>query len=183
MEPVSENTTLTIPDWQNRLKEILGSSGSGSRIALVGVGHPLRGDDYVGSYVAKNILRQTNSDMREGAYVFDAEAYIEVFITKLADLDPKHVIFIDACEINATPGEARLLSMAETGYPFFTTHAIPLKVLAEKLLPKSRVWVLAIQPRKTEFGEEMSSEVRDAAVSISEFMALNVAKEERTIAD
>ena len=144
---------------------------------MVGVGHPFRGDDRVGSYVLKTILEQMDSTLPEGIYLFDAEEDVEVVITKLADLAPENVIFIDACEMRMKPGDTQFLPIAETSYPFFTTHGIPLKLLAEQLLPRSGVWVLAIQPKQIDFGEDLTPEVLDAAVSISRFLTRTLEEE------
>ena len=83
--------------------------------------------------------------------------------------------------MGARPGETKLLPVDETQYPFFTTHGIPLKVLAEQLLMGCQVWVLAIQPKETEFGEALSPEVRDTANYVSKVIASSLEKEGRDI--
>ena len=101
----------------------------------------------------------------------DAEDGVESVITKLVELKPKHVIFIDACEMNMKPGETRLISAAATEYPFFTTHGIPLKLLSEQLLPESESWILAVQPKQAEFSDSPSPEVRRAGLEISDYVS------------
>ena len=142
-----EMTTSTIQQCESHLKELLTSASPTSKVALVGIGHPLRGDDYVGSYVMKGIIKARSSTLPDSVYLFDAEDNVERVITRLSRINPKQVIFIDACEMGARPAETKLLPVDETSYPFFTTHGIPLKVLAEQLLMGCRVWVLAIQPK------------------------------------
>ena len=178
---VNEQATSIITDWQKNIEKLLKSASSTSPIALVGVGHPLRGDDYVGSLIVKKLSIYL-SQLPDGVHLFDAEGDVEAVIGKLVEVAPSHVIFIDACEMEFRPGETQLLPVAETSYPFFTTHGIPLKVIADQLLPKSRAWVLAIQPKHTEFGEELSTEVREASVSISRFM-MEILEEKLTVAD
>lgn len=167
---VPKQTTLNVADWQQDLDKLLKSASSSNRVALVGVGHPLRGDDYVGSQIVKTLAEHAENVLPDGLCLFDAEGDVEAVITKLADVAPKHVIFIDACEMKLRPGEARLLSIEETNYPFFTTHGIPLKVLADRLLPRSKAWVLAIQPAQIEFSEDLSTEVEETSVSVSRFL-------------
>ena len=174
---LSDQTTSTVEQWKSHLKELLITASPTSKVALVGIGHPLRGDDYVGSYVMKGIIKARGSTLYDSVYLFDAEGNVERVVTKLSRISPNHAIFIDACEMGTKPGEMKLLSINETEYPFFTTHGIPLKVLAEQLLMECRVWVLAIQPKKTEFGELLSTEVHHAAGYISRFIASSLAKE------
>ena len=141
----------------------------------------MRGDDYVESYVMKEIIKANGGTLFESIYLFDAEDTVERAITRLSKIQPKQVIFIDACEMEARPGETKLLPIDETRYPFFTTHGISLKVLAEQVLIGCKVWVLAIQPKETDFGEPLSPEVRDMANQVSKFIVSSLAKEGRDI--
>lgn len=179
----SVGQTNSAETWQVQLKELLNSCSQEAKVALVGVGHPLRGDDYVGSYTVKATIEATGGTLPQGTYLFDSEDNVEAQITRLAGLGLKHVIFIDACEMQLRPGQVNLLRVSNTSYPFFTTHGIPLKVFAERLLSESEVWVLAIQPKRTEFGENLSPEIRHTAVTISKFIATNLLGGGREIAD
>jgi hydrogenase 3 maturation protease len=143
---------------------MLASSSSTATAALVGVGHPMRGDDYVGSFITKTLK---NKIRVRDAILFDVEDRIEFFVSKIAASNPKHVILIDACEMNLRAGEVALIPLAETQYPFFTTHGIPLKLLASNLLPHAETWILAVQPERMEFNAAMSPAVLAAANSIS----------------
>jgi len=165
-----QEPTASTENWQVQLRELLASCSPEARLAIVGVGHPMRADDYVGSYTVKAIIEATDGAIPEGAYLFDAEDSVEALIGNLAKLCLKHVVFIDACEMGLRPGKASLLSVAETSYPFFTTHGIPLKVLAERLLSGSKVCVLAIQPKQTEFDVNLSKEVQLTAMRVSELI-------------
>lgn len=166
-----EQTISAKVQWELKLRTLLNPS---TKVALVGVGHPLRGDDYVGSMIAKRIIEATDGELPEHVYLFDAQDDVENLISELSRLDLRHVVFIDACEMGGKAGEINLLSVAETSYPFFTTHGIPLKVLAEHLLNESEVWVLAIQPKCTEFDGGLSPELRDAATYVSNFIVLSL---------
>lgn len=169
-EKAAKLAALSIPEWQAKLSQLLLSS-SKHKIVFIGVGHPLRGDDYIGSYVIKEVMKRIRK--RNSAFdvdFFDAEDSVESVIAKASRTRPEHVIFIDSCEMNAQPGEIRLISISETNYPFFTTHGIPLKLLSERLLTHAEAWVLAIQPKEVEFNEKMSPEVGEAGVLVSEFI-------------
>jgi hydrogenase maturation protease len=168
---VREKGTSAENNWQENLGRVLGSASSISRISIVGVGHSLRGDDYVGSLIAKSLAKCTGNSAENGVYIFDAEENVEKVVRKLIRVAPRHVIFIDACEMHAKPGEARFLSIEETSYPFFTTHGIPLKLLAHQFLTESEAWVLAIQPASFEFNDRPSTEVDEAANAIIKFIA------------
>ena len=167
-ENAVKRAALSISDWQAELTRLL-QSFSEDKIVLIGVGHPLRGDDYVGSHIVKELIKRVEPKPLN-VDLFDAEDSVESVITKVTEAGPKCVIFIDSCEMSVEPGETHLISISETNYPFFTTHGIPLKVLAERLLPESEAWVLAIQPKQIEFSEKMSPKVSEAGLLISEFI-------------
>ncbi len=167
-ERFSTQTTSTVGAWQLELQKIASST---KRLALVGIGHPLRSDDFVGSYLAKRLIQpQINRELPDQVHVFDGEDNVESLISRVADLEPDHVVFIDACEMKREPGATELISVSQTAYPFFTTHGVPLKLLAQQLLPRSQVWILAIQPKQVDFGEHLSPEIRAVADSISELL-------------
>jgi hydrogenase 3 maturation protease len=163
-----EGMLSTTVKWRAQLRELLTSSSPTSKLALVGVGHPLRGDDYVGSFIVKTLLNECKA---ESIRFFDAENGVEMVVSRISKFNPKHVVFVDACEMNARPGDVALIPVAETDYPFFTTHGIPLKLLASQLLSKSEAWVLAIQPEHMEVGDHLSPRVNESAAYVSSFIA------------
>jgi hydrogenase 3 maturation protease len=152
------------------------------KVALVGVGNPLRSDDYVGSYVVKTIIRAGGTHFRD-VYLIDAENNVESLITKIQSISAAHVIFVDACQMGLEPGSVNLLAVEDTSYPFFTTHGIPLKLLAERLLSGSKVWVLAVEPNRTDFGEGLTREITDSAITISRLVMENLSSGGRLIND
>jgi len=168
---VSEQTTSAAGTWRTDLKKILACSSQSRKVALVGMGHPFCSDDFAGSYLVKKLAVQEGKKLPEGIYLFDGEDNVEALITKITQLEPENVIFVDSCEMKAEPGETRLISVTETSYPFFTTHGVPLKLLAQQLLADSQVWILAIQPKQTDFGEHLSPEIQAAVDSVSDFFA------------
>jgi hydrogenase 3 maturation protease len=141
------------------------------------MGHPFRGDDYAGSYIVKTLMNQAKDDLFGKIRLVDAEDNVEAIIGKIAELGCRHVVFVDTCEMKGRSGETHLIPVSQTTYPFFTTHGIPLKLIADRLLPESQVWLLAIQPKNTDFGEDLSPEIRDAANSVSNFIRKLVTEE------
>ena len=164
LERMLGKTLSTDANWQFQVREILASASPTERVALVGVGHPMRGDDFVGSFIVKTLMKKIRMDE---VLLFDAEDGIEWVISKIAESNPNHLILLDACQMNANPGEVVLIPLAETDYPFFTTHGIPLKLLVGKLLPSVETSILAIQPSRMGLSENFSPAVAAAAASIS----------------
>jgi len=167
LERTCEKTLSTHANWQPRFRQILASASPTAKVALVGVGHPMRGDDFVGSFIVKTLKNKIPTDE---VVLFDSEDGIEWVISKIKKSDPKHLVLLDACQMNAGPGEIALIPLAETSYPFFTTHGIPLKLLTNTLLPSVETSILAIQPNRMGLNEGLSQAVLGAANSISNFV-------------
>ena len=91
------------------LSEEIGSfigGGSGKRVAIVGIGSPIRGDDAVGLYVL-DLLK----DMKLGdTLLLRTETVPESYTGKLRDFNPTHVILVDAANFRGEPGEVRVIS-------------------------------------------------------------------------
>jgi hydrogenase 3 maturation protease len=150
-------------EWQPTLKNIISTANPDSKVALVGVGHPLRGDDYVGSYVAKKLLHKNQTPHIR---LFDAERGVEAIISKIQSYKPKQTVFIDACHMNLPAGTVRMIPAESTDYPFFTTHSLPLRLLIKQFLRESECWVLAIEPKQIEICDQFSSTIHRVADSI-----------------
>jgi len=170
-----ETPSTNAAQWQPRLREILASTSPSARVALIGVGHPMRGDDFVGSFIIKTLLKDVRTDK---VILFDAEDGVEWMISKIGKLNLRHLIIIDACEMNMTPGQVALIPLGETDYPFFTTHGIPLKLLTSKLLPNVESSILAIQPGRMGLNEKLSPAVSIAARSILNLVATTLRESE-----
>jgi len=171
LERMCTRTLSTHANWQPQFREIIASASPSARVVLVGIGHPMRGDDYVGSFIVKALVDRNRVN---DVILFDVEDSIEWVILKIAKSNPRHMILIDACEMNLKAGEVSLIRLAEMSYPFFTTHGIPLKLLANKFLPNAETWILAIQPERMEFNGDrttLSPEVLASASSVSNFIA------------
>ena len=135
----------------------------------------MRGDDFVGSSIVKTLMNTIRTD---NVVFFDAEDGIEWVTSKIASFNLRHLILLDACQMNSNPGEVALIPLAETDYPFFTTHGIPLKLLVSKLLPSVETSILAIQPGRAGLNEPLSPAVSATANSISNFIVASLKESE-----
>jgi hydrogenase maturation protease len=99
-------------------------------------------------------------------------------ISKIGRPNLRHLVIVDACELNRPPGEVALIPLAKTNYPFFTTHGIPLKLLTSNLLPDVEASILAIQPGRMGLNEDLSPAVSAAASAILKLIEMVVKESE-----
>lgn len=146
------------------------------RVVVMGIGNPLRGDDAVGSVIARRLrasLQATSSPPASGApTVLDAEEIPESWLGPAIAARPDVVLLIDAMELGAEPGAAALLgTYGLTGRTLFT-HRTPLRPLTEYLQREAgaRVVLLGVQPGPVLWGETLSPPVAAAAAALARLL-------------
>ncbi|MGC9107195.1 MAG: hydrogenase maturation protease [Infirmifilum sp.] len=146
------------------LEELL-ETLKGLRVVFVGIGNPLSGDDGVGFYVARKLIKKGF-----GEYVVVAGPNPELHIRKIKEKKPDVLILIDAVDMGLKPG--CILVAPVPGSEFkpvpISTHSIPLAILVDMLQVKT--YLIGIQVEKIEFGAEMSRSVREAGDTITEII-------------
>jgi hydrogenase 3 maturation protease len=150
-------------DLESQLRAFFGEAEK--RVALMGVGNPLRGDDGVGVKIIE-LLEGSNL---ENVMLLNTETVPEAFTGKVAEHAPTHVLLLDAADFHGEPGEVKLIESTKIGGQAVSTHSLPLNIFIiyiEKTMG-SKVLLLGVQPKKIEFFTEMSSEVEKASEEIA----------------
>ncbi|MEO0005141.1 MAG: hydrogenase 3 maturation endopeptidase HyCI [candidate division WOR-3 bacterium] len=126
------------------------------KILIVGVGNRLRCDDGVGSHIV-DLLKERVKDVE----VIDAGTVPENYLESIIQKRPQRVLIVDACLFDGKPGEFRLFdleSFENLHFPNFSTHTLPLNLIAQLIITKTnaKVYLLGIQPAQRGFGEKLS---------------------------
>lgn len=132
------------------------------RVVVAGIGNPIRMDDFVGV----KIVQDLQGKVSDKVYLIECETVPESVIQQIIDFNPTHVLLIDAAILGLKPGESRLIKPEQlTNLPAFSTHMLPLRVFCEYLTKttKAKIALLLIEPKKTDFGERLTSEVEVSA--------------------
>ena len=132
------------------------------RILFVGIGNLLKKDDGVGVYISSRIRKKSNIE------ALTVEVSLENYIGKINRIDPDILVLIDCVEMKKPPGSFGLMPVDRVKDMTFNTHNISLKRLSEFF--RNEVLILAIQPEKVGFGENLSYIVRDAGNKIVELI-------------
>jgi hydrogenase 3 maturation protease len=141
------------------------------RIAVLGVGSELRGDDIAGLLAArqieKTIAKQTTS---QEIRVFIGETAPENLTGQIKEFQPTHLIIIDAAEFNKEPGHIEVMEPETIGGATFCTHSLPLTVIIGYLLEsfKFKAIIIGIQPKTITFGAQPTKEVVAAAQNLAD---------------
>lgn len=132
----------------------------------MGVGNILRGDDGIGSIIAK-----TFKD--ENWLSLDCGVAPENYTSIVKRNKPNLVVVIDVVEMDLNPGEFRIISPDKISTLHLTTHSMPLSFLISYLKEYAEeIIFIGIQPKSIEYSNSISYEVLKSSKEI-----INILKE------
>jgi hydrogenase 3 maturation protease len=132
------------------------------KVVVAGIGNPIRTDDFVGV----EIVRGLQGKVSEKTCLIECETVPESYIQQIVDFNPTHILLIDAAVLGLKPGESRLIKPEKlASFPAFSTHMLPLRIFCEYLTKTTgaKIALLLIEPKKTDFGEGLTTEVEISA--------------------
>ena len=140
------------------------------KVAVLGVGSDLRGDDIAGLLTAQQIEKAiTKKNTAPEVRIFFGDTAPENLTGQIKEFQPTHLIIIDAAELNKKPGQIEIMEPETIGGATFCTHSLPLNVIISYLLKsfKFEAIVIGIQPKTLTFGVKPTKEVTTSAKSLS----------------
>jgi len=146
----------------NSLKRIIKE-----RTVFVGVGNELRSDDGIGLLIIEKLR-----DMIECPCI-NAGQVPENSFGLIVKERPDTVIIIDAVQLFMKPGSYQLLTEMDIQHTGFSTHTLSLAVFMQYLREASDadVYLLGIQPRSTDLGQGLTSQLEDSVEELVPLIA------------
>jgi hydrogenase 3 maturation protease len=158
-----------------RVGEGLGERSSYHRLAILGIGNELNGDDAAGVLAARALKRllEEQGSLSSDILIIEAGPAPESFGGPLRRFQPDLVIFIDAAELGEPPGTLRTFDWSEAEGMSGSTHTLPPSMLARFLVAElgCEVRLVGIQPKSLEFDGGVSAEVQAAIEEVAEQIA------------
>lgn len=146
------------------LKALLRENLEGAnRVAVLGVGSELRGDDQAGLLVVERLRKRckVNGSCPQLELFYGATAP-ENLTGEIKNYRPSHLILVDAADVEKDPGTVEVISHELISGVSFSTHMMPLKIIVDYMLDSinCKVMVIGIQPKSLEYTGPVSSEIR-----------------------
>ncbi|MEA1977839.1 MAG: hydrogenase 3 maturation endopeptidase HyCI [Chloroflexota bacterium] len=165
--------------WDNLLGEQLErlwKTTHSLRIAVMGIGHELQGDDAAGVLIARHL--QSLLGLSEERLILCAGPAPENCTGALRRFEPDLVLMIDAAQMDEGPGTVQLISCQDITGIGASTHTLPLHILVKYLTSElgCEITLLGIQPEFVEFGE-ISPLMRKVVPAIAQKLAIVLGKE------
>lgn len=155
------------------------------KIAILGIGSDLRGDDVAGVLIAEELKKFAKGKQRS-LQVFVGSTAPENFTGVIKKFNPTHLILIDTADINKKPGTIMLIDPAVVSGISFSTHQMPTRILVDYITHSidCKIIIIGIQPKSLEFGGEVSHvvehAVEDVAAALKKALAKNIGSAKTT---
>ncbi len=153
----------------NHKKELQNWLVNHGRVVIAGIGNPIRTDDFVGVKIIQNLQGKLLNQVT----LIECETVPESFMDEIVEFHPSHVLLIDAAMMRLKPGEIRLFDTKKIiDFPTISTHMLPIRVFCEYITQMSgaKIALLLIEPCNTEFGENMTPIIQEAAKKVTELL-------------
>jgi hydrogenase 3 maturation protease len=152
---------MSRPYWRASLKKALRLSTAteaGLRLAVLGIGNEVWGDDAAGCRAARLVQRRLSLNSPERFLIIDAGPAPENFSGVLRKFRPDFVLLIDAVRPGGSPAGVRWIEMADIEGVSALTHGLPLTVMAQFLTVElgAACGLLGIEGEQFEMGAGLS---------------------------
>ncbi len=140
------------------------------KIAILGIGSELRGDDAAGMLAAEAIDNSIKAcPCSKRIRVFFGSSSPENLTGEIKRFAPTHLLIIDSADMGEKPGVVSLIAEDKIGPGSASTHRMSLKMLIEYLRAciNCKVHVIGIQPVGLGLNMPVSEEVTQAVGYLS----------------
>ena len=136
------------------------------KIAYVGVGSELNGDDAAGLWVVRGLAPLLKD--KPHLLCLDSGINPENAIGPLRKFAPEAVVIIDAADMGQAAGSVQFIESGRVDGINFSTHSLPMNMIGDYLESELNcaVWLLGIQPAGLEFGEPLTGVVENTVKEI-----------------
>lgn len=158
--------------WKKQLSEKLRNPAPirDRRVAIVGMGSEVNGDDAAGILIARRLKERLTGLDR--VLSFETGRSPENAVSQLRKFNPDVVVFIDAADLAEDPGWVAMIDPRTTTGASFSSHSMPFSMILEYLREQldGEILLLGIQPQTIEFDDNVSRAVEISVIEVSEFL-------------
>lgn len=162
--------------WQTRVIQIPNRLKDGRhppRIAVIGIGNELRGDDVAGLVLVRELRELIPAQVSDRHLIVEAGSAPENICGLLRRFKPDLVLMVDAARLDAEPGTLQWLDWPMAVGLSASTHSLPIHMVAAYLEAELGcvVELLGIQPANIAFNAPLSLPVSKAVKAAAKELA------------
>jgi hydrogenase 3 maturation protease len=141
----------------NEFEKQLAGFFENKKVVVMGVGQPLRGDDALGVKFAERLGNCENIKS------IVCEELPENFTGTVREENPDVVLFVDAIDFGANPGDLAIFESHMLTEDRFSSHRPSLKLVMDFIKHdiNAEVRLLGIQPQSLQYSASLSCEIDD----------------------
>ena len=167
---------MSKPSWVKTLTQTLKRLQKPDRplrVAIVGMGHELCGDDAAGIVVVRDLQAMVVSHAAKDLLIIDAGPAPENHTGRLRRFGVDLILLIDAAQMDEAPGAVCWLAWQDTTGLGGSTHTLPPHILVRYLMAEfgCEVALLGIQPANVVVGAPLSPTVQQVVDTIVQMLA------------
>jgi hydrogenase 3 maturation protease len=150
--------------------QLRGRLAGAEKTVIVGIGSELKGDDYAGVAVAKQLEKYLQlSEKRPDVKVLIGGNAPENLTGEIKRFKPSHILIIDCADLGKKAGAIGFIDPEKIGGASMDTHRLPIKMFARYLFSciECRIIIIGIQPETLGFNLPVSVEVGKSISFIS----------------
>jgi hydrogenase 3 maturation protease len=146
---------------QSQLAQFV-KTGSGCRLAVLGIGSPMRSDDAAGMRAVRLLGKLV---AHPDLLLVGGDTAPENYTGVIKQFRPDKLIVIDAAQLGLSPGRTAIISQADVGGISVATHHLPLPIMLQYLKSEigCDILLIGIQSATTEYGRLMTRAVGASA--------------------
>jgi hydrogenase 3 maturation protease len=166
--------TLNI-SYKEQLNQVLtnhlANNSTKPRLAIVGIGNELNGDDAAGVLAVGHLQRLLKGF--DSLLMINASVAPENFTGQLRLFQPDWVWLLDAAEMGENPGKICLLDWQEAQGVSAITHGLPPTLFARFVMQEfgAHIFLFGIQPAMVDLYAEPTSVIQEAVLSLAETLS------------
>ncbi len=143
------------------------------RVAVIGIGNVLRGDDGAGPALIKRIEGDDKFlSMKGKLLLMDVGEVPENYLGKIVKHKPDLIILVDAVDWGGVAGSVKIIEQENIINSGLSTHNASIELTMKYLSSESgsRIVLLGIQPETLKLGSGLSEPVKDALNRVREWL-------------
>lgn len=132
------------------LEKLLDRLKGAGKVVFMGIGEEKLTDDGFGPYVISELLSLNNEKFRFINAAVDPMTRMDEII----DFNPSHLVLLDTCTLNATPGTVAILERENIkDYVPISSHSIPCFIIVDLIIekmPELQAFMIGVVPESLE---------------------------------
>ena len=154
--------------FESQLEDFLADC---EKLIVLGVGNELKCDDGVGPFIIKKLKEENIEDKKKLLFI-NAETVPENFTGKLRNENPTHIIIVDACLMNGSPGDMQIVDKDDFSNIGISTHSMSLSYFVKYLQKDNdfKIIFVGIEPESLDYDENLTEDVEKTAYDFIEIL-------------